>query len=676
MAKKTITTPKTAKQTIADAHSWWIGKASFFELKNSMYTFIYQAVLISIIGYVFYQNSFENEYALDDGIVIVQNEFVQGGADSIWGIFTNDAYTSFYRQMGSSQQLSGGRYRPLSIVTFAIEQELFTDSMSLDETPYAPVKKGFKIPSKKLQASIGVDENGKPKDYNMHLAHIRHKVNVFLYIFCAVLLLYFLRFFLFQKVPDIAFLSALLFLTHPIHTEAISNVKSRDEIMSLIFITLTFMSVFKYFDTKKILYILLGGISFFLALLSKEYAVTLIALIPIALYVFRKATWTNAIITMLPYFAVLIMYMSIRVNIVGASTIENPEVLNNPYLYAKKSQKLPTKISTASNYFKLLVFPHPLSSDYSYNQIPYKSWSHWSVWLSLLLHGAIIYYGFKYVRMRHPLGFAIMFYLAFLAMIANILMDIGATMGERLIFHSSLGFVIAASYLLIYLIHKISSAGKVVQTIVLSAFLLCVTSLYAIKSWERNFDWKNDKTLFIKDVEIVPNSVLVNGNAGARCIDLADTAKVEKNRLDLLYKGISYLDKATRIHPKYVNGFLNLGLANYKLKNLEASDAAWARARQLFPTNPYLRKFTPLLAQEFLNRAFKKAEKGDLKGALADMQKAVQNDSGNPNHWYHLGGAHYSLGEIDKAREAWTQCLKIDPKNVEAQKGLAALPVR
>src|SRR6267378_7627539 len=101
--------------------------------------FMVQSLILAIISFGFYFNTVYNEYALDDGIVIQKNEFVQEGFGGIKGILTKDAYYSFYKQMGAKDQLSGGRYRPLSIVTFAIEQEFFGkavgDSVSIEVLP-------------------------------------------------------------------------------------------------------------------------------------------------------------------------------------------------------------------------------------------------------------------------------------------------------------------------------------------------------------------------------------------------------------------------------------------------------------------------------------------------------------------------------------------------------------
>src|SRR5436190_6134301 len=84
-----------------------------------------QSLILVVLGLLLYGNSFTNGYALDDGIVIEKNQYVQEGIRGMGRIFSRDVYQSFYEQMGSEQQLSGGRYRPLSIATFALEQQFF-----------------------------------------------------------------------------------------------------------------------------------------------------------------------------------------------------------------------------------------------------------------------------------------------------------------------------------------------------------------------------------------------------------------------------------------------------------------------------------------------------------------------------------------------------------------------
>ena len=66
-------------------------------------------IIIGILGFVFYITSINNEYALDDGIIIHQNDHVLKGVRGIKDIMTKDAYESFYRRMCATDQLAGGR---------------------------------------------------------------------------------------------------------------------------------------------------------------------------------------------------------------------------------------------------------------------------------------------------------------------------------------------------------------------------------------------------------------------------------------------------------------------------------------------------------------------------------------------------------------------------------------
>src|ERR1039458_5804270 len=62
-----------------------------------------QTILLSLIGLVFYFNSIFNEFALDDGIVIGKNEYVQQGIKGIPKIFSKDAYDSFRSEEHTSE---------------------------------------------------------------------------------------------------------------------------------------------------------------------------------------------------------------------------------------------------------------------------------------------------------------------------------------------------------------------------------------------------------------------------------------------------------------------------------------------------------------------------------------------------------------------------------------------
>ena len=75
----------------------------------SINDFWIQATIIALIGFLFYCNTFSNEIAFDDKIVITQNEYVQSGFAGIPKILTGEAYESFSKQQKIGNPLTGGR---------------------------------------------------------------------------------------------------------------------------------------------------------------------------------------------------------------------------------------------------------------------------------------------------------------------------------------------------------------------------------------------------------------------------------------------------------------------------------------------------------------------------------------------------------------------------------------
>ncbi len=533
------------------------------------------AALVAILAIAFYWNTFKHDFALDDTVVIVGNEFVHEGFAGIPDILTKDAYYSYFNRLKSTNQLSGGRYRPLSIVTFAIEQQFF-----------GAMSKGN--PDSIL--TVGLDyEMKRPFEKRfLHEMHIRHIFNVAWYALAVVALLYFLRYVVFKSNPLMALLAAILFTIHPLHTEVVANVKSRDEIMSILFICLTFVCAFKYREHKDNKWWLFAALaSFFLAFLSKEYAITLALLLPLSFYLFNKDTIKNSLMASLPYYAVVLVYLMIRWNVIGPrNELSDSDIQINPYAYASGIEKMTTVIATSLNYLKLLIFPHPLSSDYSYNQIPYKTISSPLVWLSVLVHGGLFFGIVYFFRKRSVLCFALAFYVLNLLMVNNFLFDIGATMGERLIFHSSVGFAIAVAYLLYSGLEKISSVS--VRGIAMGCILIPVILLCGFKTMQRNRDWKNDETLFFKDVNVSPNSFLVNVNVGTMLVNRSDLVTDQKQRVYDLHRGIDMFSRVIAMQDNYVLGYMNRSIGYLKLAQPDSMLMDLERVRAIYPIHPTL----------------------------------------------------------------------------------------
>ncbi|MGZ3864553.1 MAG: tetratricopeptide repeat protein [Bacteroidia bacterium] len=630
--------------------------------------------ILAIIGFAFYINTVQNEFALDDGIAIHQNSYVMEGVSGIGKIMTKDAYDSFYKNMNAQAQLSGGRYRPLSLVTFAIEQE-FIGKFPEGKIPQNSWDLNGNHKTD-VEEDINQDGLWNINDTYAKGASMRHFNNVWLYILAILLIYSLFKNHMFTQYPDLAFLAALFFCIHPVHTEVVANTKSRDEILSILFIALTFINIFRYKETKQIKYVGWTMVNCFLALLSKEYAVTLIAVIPVTLFLFDKEFSLKKYGFMLAAvgFAFFI-YFSLRFSsTVIKSPVPDKEVLNNPYLFAKPTQKVATIIFVWLKYLVLLFFPAVLSSDYSFNSIPYRNLTSIETIASFFIYVGLVVLAFNLVRKKHPAAWGLLFFFSNFLMICNLLFPIGATMGERLIFHSSLGWAVCIAWLFTETGKKYFTSVKVHRAVLISATVI-ITCLFGWRTITRNMDWKNDITLFaLSDVKTMPNSVLCLGNAGARYIDLAERPANKAQEKELLNKAKSYLTYSLTLHPKYVNGYLNLGYAEFKLHDFNKAEEIWMKAYQLYPSEPHLTQYFSALGSVYVQQAFADARENKLGNSQYWFQRATKICPNDSQLWYNLGGVSYTLKDYAKAKEAFTRCLQIDPNNQQAKNGLAGCP--
>jgi tetratricopeptide (TPR) repeat protein len=617
-------------------------------------TFLFQALLLVIVGFLCFANSIKNQYALDDDTLIVKNQYVQEGVKGIPKILSNDAMQSFYDQWGGNQALSGGRYRPLSIIVFATEQQLFgseVDSDSISTTLPQPAI---------IKQSIADTSQ---------LTCISHAVNIILYILSVLVLLYFLRNFIFKEQPLVPFLTALLFIVHPVHTEVVANIKSLDEILSFLFFILTFIYAFRYHETEKKNYLWLSLSFYFLALLAKEYAISIVVLLPMLFYIVKKDSLAKSLVRTIPFFAVMLLYVIIRVSIVGlGNNTESTELLDNPFLFASGVEKLATKILILDKYLWLLIHPAVLSSDYSYNTIPYTDFSDIAVWLSLIILIAMIVVTIILFRKRNIIAFALAFYLIHLFLVSNLVFDLGATMGERLIYHSSLGFVMILAIGINYALAKIPSS--VAKASILAAGCLLLVAWCAAKDMERNAEWYNNPTLSLADVKKYPNSCMLNSNAGNALIDSARNMTDSLKKREVLSHAIILLEKAIAIHPLYEDAYLNLGSAHYLNDEYDSAMQDYNKVKKIYPRYPNLSEHYAELGTGYNNRAILLGDKDKLL-TVHYFEKALACEPDNIIYLNNLAiGYYFVTNEPEKAKHLWQRSLQISPGNPAAIKGM------
>lgn len=575
-------------------------------------------LLLALLGCIIYINTIGNKYALDDELVVNNNRYVLQGIDGIGSIFTTDMFDSYFKDYQTDQPLSGGRYRPLSMVTFAIEYELFGA-----------------------------------------MPAISHFINMLLY-GVLVLLIFQVLTKSFRIQADVAFLTTLLFAVHPIHTEVVANIKSRDEILSLIFIMLTFRYVLLYVDTGKMKYTWYSALAIFLAFFSKEYAYVVIPMALVGIHIFRRQySRRHALVATLVLAAVAVLYTYIRYSVVGLNVIRQNDILNNPYLLATPDETLATKIFVLLKYILLLVFPAQLSADYSFKQIPYYNFGSPLVWTSIIVHAGLVAIAVHGILKRKIAGFAAAWYLSSLLLVGNLLIDIGATMGERLVFHGSLGFCMLLAVGIVWLYRRFSLNYKIV-----AVFVGIIAIVASARTLARNPDWYNSDVLFIHDVKVVPNSVLANANASSYCIETSSDITDSVRKKELLIEGRAYAAKAVKYYPEFTNALINYGLAEYLLGNIDSALVHFLHAKKTLATSPYFKR----IAGYFYDKGMA-IGKANVPEAIFNLSVACKLDSVNAPAWTNLGGAYFTVQKFDSAQYCWQVALAIDPQNAEARQG-------
>ncbi|MEO5673354.1 MAG: tetratricopeptide repeat protein [Chitinophagales bacterium] len=593
---------------------------------------LHQLSIIIIVACGLYAITLFNGFVLDDGMVISNNNAVLKGVSGIPDILTHD---SFSGSIGDTKNLAGGRYRPVSLISYAAEISLF------GKNPF-----------------------------------VHHLINVLLYALTGLVLLSFLRKFIFPQQPICAFITTLLFVIHPIHTEVVANIKSRDEILSLLFLLLTIFYLLKFLKVGLNNKSLLPAILFFaLALFSKENGLIFIALIPITIYFFSSLKVAGIIKISFPFLAVATLYLTVRIFLLGLRNNEIAEVMDNPYVMATLPQKLATIALVFRKYLQLLFLPHPLTYDYSYNQIPYRTFSDPLVLISMLINFSMSAYAFIRFLKKDLLSWCILFYLGTLFLVSNIFFNIGAPMAERFLYQASVPFLIAvvesASRILDFKKTSYTVATPLISILVIIVF---IASSYVTVA--RNREWKSDETLFLHDVKISSGSARANTYAGVALIRMSDNSEDPNVKRMYALEAIQYFKKSEAIKPDYVPTLLNKGVAYSRLDSPETAESTWGMVRKLEQAHPNLKQYDDYLFQAFYRRGLKDGAEKNFFAAVVNLEKAVKYQSTNADAWYNLGGAYFSVRNWDKAKEAWEKTLLLDPENQSALQGLNAIAHR
>ena len=107
---------KRKKQLILNNQPGWMGNRRL------------HLMLLFALGFFLYANTFGHDYSQDDAIVITDNMFTTQGVKGFGGILQYDTFYGFFKEEGKAKLVAGGRYRPFSLLTFALEYSIFGEN--------------------------------------------------------------------------------------------------------------------------------------------------------------------------------------------------------------------------------------------------------------------------------------------------------------------------------------------------------------------------------------------------------------------------------------------------------------------------------------------------------------------------------------------------------------------
>ena len=490
------------------------------------------SLIILFFSFILYYQCISYGYVLDDLIVINENKFTKEGVAGVWDIFTTESFEGYFGE--KKELVQGNRYRPLSIATFAIE--------------------------------YGIMGGENPA--------VSHFINILLYAVTGILLMMVLVM-LFRNFTtnkwwfSIPFIATLIFIAHPIHTEAVANIKGRDEIMSMLFSLGALYGALRYMDHNQRKWLIVSLGSYLLGLLSKENAITFLAVIPLSIYFFSDTDRNKLGKITLWLLGTTIMYLLLRFNMAGGPplNVEIKDLMNNPFLGMKSNEKFGSIMFTLIKYIQLMIWPHPLSHDYYPYAIPKISIFKLIPLVSLVTYIALIILAFKGLVKKSVYSYSIWFYLITLTIVSNIVINLGTFMNERFIFMASAGFCIAAAYFLTIHLPKLSATyGKRIGMVIAALTIAGLTG----KTMVRVPVWKDALSLNEAAVAISSNSARANSFMATALFEKYKITPDNEVKKQLLSKTEIYANKAIEILPDYVNGnIMMLGVVSerYKMDN-------------------------------------------------------------------------------------------------------------
>ncbi len=491
--------------------------------------FLLALALLAVIPYL---DALTNNFVYDDFPIIVDNPHIRHLAN-VGTILTTDYW-------GVKEIPEGlGVYRPLALFSYALDYA-FWDL----------------------------------KPFGYHFVNVAlHTINTLLFFGVA-----------FRLTGSFwgAFAAGSIFAVHPIHTEAVTSIVGRAELLASLFFLLAF-SIAAYRATPRAASVgaqmnpswslsAAVGLLYFLGLLSKESAITLPAVLLVYDLKLRKETGLIPKMSRAAFPAfvgrysalaiALLVYFTIRVSIVTAA-----RHIWVGFAGISNYERALTASRVLMEYVALLIFPRVLSADYWRPEVPIaQSLAEPAVLLSMLVWVAAAVYSAYFWRKFPLLFFSMAWFFVTVLPMSNLLFTIGVGKAERILYLPSMGFCLLVAA--IYVLAERSMHRKWLALIPLLPILI----LFGTRTYDRNSEWKDNLTLALATLKVAPTSLPASQIAAAEYRKRHETAKA-----------LPLLEELVRQRPDGYTERYNLGNAYLDLKQYDGAIASYREAIRLKP---------------------------------------------------------------------------------------------
>jgi tetratricopeptide (TPR) repeat protein len=522
-------------------------------------------------------------------------------------------------------------------------------------------------------------------NYKMHGLNVAgyHIFNLFIHILNA-LLVYWLLMLTFRtpyasaylqkdvlKTSDpyhwIPLFSALLFVSHPVQTQAVTYIVQRFASLSTLFYLVslvTYIQARGSDSTKKARYAFYAAsiISAVLAMRTKEIAFTLPFIAVLYECMFFRGDIKKRMLYLLPLLPLLLTVLVIPLTMMltqsgstGARGIDELTKIAGS-VDISRWDYLNTQFRVIVTYIRLLFFPMNQNLDYDYPI--YRTFFTPPVFLSFLVLLGVFCWGIYLLYRSYKsdqangfscrvIAFGIFWFFVTLSVESSII-PIEDVIFEHRLYLPSVGFFMVFMSGIVFISVRLANRTKVAVKVFMPVLILVVISL-SLTAYARNMVWSDKVTLWEDVVKKSPHKTRPHYNLG--------TAYQEQGRLD---DAVKEYQTVINFNPDLVEPHYNLGLVYRTQGRLDDAIREYKTAIKLRPDN----------ADPHNNLGVAYQKQGRLDEAIKEYQTAINLDPDHAKAHNNLGTAYYEQGRLDEAIREYQMAIKLNPEQVDAHNNL------